>query len=476
KPGAMEPREPLRGASDRALKAAAAILARWEAERARSPLDRVVEAEFRARRTLNASERRWAGDLVFNTVRFLRRQTWLLDALALPITPESLAWLGACAPGTPDGTRTLLPLSFARTSALAPPEAAAAALTRLPAASEPSDFLRVTLSFPDPLAEALEAQLGPEAVAAGIALNAPAPVTLRVNTLRVRREQAQSALPDARPTRYSPWGLELPRRVNLYELPGFRQGWYEVQEEASQLTALLADPHPGQTVVEVGAGAGGKTLALAALMQDRGRLVALDPSEARLLELRKRARRAGVHNVQARALPATAEGEWLADGALQWLRGRADVVFCDVPCTGSGILRRNPDAKWRLYDLAAFARQQQRILAQAGALVAPGGSLLYVTCAFERIQDEAVVEAFLASPAGQDFTIEPVAPRLISACRRAASLAAPQQPHPQEQADLAGLTCGPYLRSWPHRHGLDAFFAACLRKGKKRSGDASREI
>lgn len=470
--------EQARGATDRALEAAAAILARWEEERDRSPLDRVAEAEFRSRRYLNSSERRWTAELVYNTVRFLRRQTALLDSLALPVTPDVLAWLGACAPGTPDGAAPLLPLTFIRTSPLIAPEVLQAAIARLSGPNDPHAFLRITLSYPDFLAEALEDQLGAQAVPAGIALNAQASITLRVNALRASRQQVQAALPEAKPTIYSPWGLELPHRVNLYDLPGFREGWYEAQEEASQLAAILADPYPGQTVVEVGAGAGGKTLALAALMADRGRIVALDTSETRLEELRKRARRAGVHNIQTLTMPANADGVWLPAGAsakaLEKLQGRADIVFCDMPCTGSGILRRNPDAKWRRYDLAAFAQRQQTLLTQASALVAPDGVLLYVTCAFERAQDEAVVEAFLASPAGSGFGLNRAAPRLIAACRRAASLANPaliRQANPfvdnasYDEARLATLATGPYLRTWPHRHGLDAFFAACLKRG-----------
>jgi len=478
----QERQEQVRGATDRALEAATGMLARWEDERDRSPLDRVVEAELRSRRYLNSFERRWVGDLVFNTVRFLRRQTWLLDALALPVTPEGLAWLGACAPGMPDGTPPLIPLTFRRTSPLVPWEALKAALARLPGPDDPRAFLRITLSYSDPMAKELEEQLGAEAVPAGVALNAQAPATLRVNVLRASREQVQAVLPEAKPTTYSPWGLELPRRANLYDLPGFREGWYEAQEEASQLVAILADPRPGQTVVEVGAGAGGKTLALAALMGGRGRLVALDSSEARLEELRKRVRRANAHGIRTLALPTDTEGKWLPSGAaakaLEQLQGRAGVVFCDMPCTGSGILRRSPDAKWREYDLSAFARLQQTLLTQASALVAPGGVLLYVTCAFERAQNEAVIGAFLASPSGSDFALDLVAPRFIAACRRAAVLAssrtesriAEEESYRGEEARLAVLSAGPYLRSWPHRHGLDAFFAACLKKAEPSRG------
>jgi 16S rRNA (cytosine967-C5)-methyltransferase len=464
------------GASVRALQAAMAIYARWEAERERSPLDRVVAAEFRSRRHLNSRERRWVAEAVYGCVRFLRRQRWLLAQLALPDTAETqlALWSALRAVEGESEPAMLSPLRGERLES---------ALAALPQSSEPYTYLRTTLSFPDPMADALEALLGAEAVSAGEAFNTQAPTTLRVNPLRATRAQVHAALPGTRPTRYSPWGLELPARVNIYDLPGFRAGWFEVQEEASQLAALLMDAQPEQTIVDVGAGAGGKTLALAASMQNRGRLVALDTSGARLEELQKRAQRAGVTHVETGAIVADAEGQWQPTGpsARAWerLRGAADGVLVDAPCTGSGVLRRSPDAKWRVSDPEAFARIQYMLLEQAGALVAPGGTLVYVTCAFERSQNEAIVEAFLASASGERFTLDPAAPRLHRACLRADALAAaparnrysgPNVPRVLPSGDVAiaanieTLMSGPYLRTWPHRHGLDAFFGVCLRR------------
>jgi 16S rRNA (cytosine967-C5)-methyltransferase len=451
-------------ATPRALTAAIEIYARWEAERERSPLDRVVEAEFRSRRSLNSGERRWIAELVYGAARFARRQAHLLALLGLPITSDARIRLWASAPAAPDGAplpATAPPSGFAP---LVSPERLDAALAALPGPDTPREYLRITRSFPDAMADALESLLSADAPAAAAALNAQAPTTLRVNTLRATRAQVQAALPEAVSTHFSPWGLELPRRVNLYDLPGFRAGWFETQEEASQLAALLTDAQPGQTVVEVGAGAGGKTLALAALLQNRGRLVALDTSEAKLEELEKRAARAGATCAETlRVLAAEEEGQWQPSGAarkrLSRLYNRADVVLVDAPCTGSGVLRRSPDAKWREADIPAFARLQQALLAQASALVAPGGRLVYVTCAFERSQNEAVVEAFLASPPGQAFALEPALPRLLAARQRLASIS-----NETTASLFDSLAAGPYFRSWPHRHGLDAFFAAVLRR------------
>jgi 16S rRNA (cytosine967-C5)-methyltransferase len=461
--------------SPRALAAAIEIYARWEAEQERSPLDRVVAAEFRSRHYLNAGERRWIGAAVYGSVRFLRRQERLLELLGLPTTPDTRLRLWASAPALPDGTSpTLIPLPEERM--LTSQEHLTAALAALPGPATPRDHLRITLSFPDTLADTLEDLLGDEALDAARAFNAQAPTTLRVNTLRATRTQAQTALPAAVPTRYSPWGLELPQRLNLYDLPGFREGWFEAQEEASQLVALLTDAQPGQTVADVAAGAGGKTLALAALMQRRGRLIALDTAGERLAELGKRAARAGVAGIEMQQLHADAEGRWQLSGAAQQrldrLRGTVDVALVDAPCTGSGVLRRSPDARWRVSDVEAFTRLQQTLLAQASMLVAPDGMLCYATCAFERSQNEEVVEAFLASPEGAAFRVEPALPRLRAACRRAARLTPdspvppphPTAPAPFTEEAFAALASGPYLRTWPQRHGLDAFFAACLRR------------
>lgn len=487
-----------RGATDRALEAACAIYARWEAEEQRSPLDRVVEAEFRSRRYLNSRERRWVAEVVYNTVRFRRRQIRLLEILGLPLTPATLLRLTSIAPGSPTGEPRLIHPPFQRTPPLAAREALEAALANLPGPAAAHDFLRTTLSFPDEMAEALEDLLDAEAIPAAVALNIQAPTTLRVNTLRITRAQVQAALPDTTPTRYSPWGLELPNRANLYDLPGFRDGWYELQEEASQLAVLLTDAQPGQTVVEIGAGAGGKTLALAALMENRGRLIALDTSQRRLEELHKRAKRAGVTCVETHLLSIASETGSASPSRvsetvfLEQQQGVAQHVFCDVPCTGSGVLRRSPAAKWRSVDLSAVVALQQDLLVQASAYVARGGHLYYVTCAFERAQNEAVIDTFLASPVGSAFHLEPVDPRLRHACRRAATLTPParrfrkssgraaaarsqeagtpgvQSATPkhadEEKPNLDALTDKPYLRTWPHRHRMDAFFAACLRR------------
>jgi 16S rRNA (cytosine967-C5)-methyltransferase len=440
-------------ASPRALLAAEEILARWTTEVGGTPLDRLVQSDLRARRYLNSSERRWVADAVFGSVRYWRRQTWILNRSGL----ES-------------GARERIELWAHRSGAGDNEDLSAA--DGLPGPDTPGEFLRETLSFPEDMAAALETTLGAEALPAARALNAQAPTTLRVNTLRTTRRAVLVQLSDARPTQFSPWGIELAGRVNIHDLPGFHDGWFEIQEEASQLVALLTDARPGQTVVEIGAGAGGKSLAIAAMMQNRGALISVDTAPNRLNRIERRAERGGVKIIKRLDLMADYEGRWQLSGAEQRnvdkLRARADCVLVDAPCSGSGVLRRTPDAKWRQAQVADFARLQTLLLEQSAAFVSPGGCLLYATCAFEQAQDEEVVDRFLRSGAGSAFELDPAFARLERAVARARPpREAMEAPPPQ----LETLTSGPYLRTWPHRHNLDAFFAACLVHKKRSAGE-----
>jgi 16S rRNA (cytosine967-C5)-methyltransferase len=348
-------------------------------------------------------------------------------------------------------------------------EAVIAAISSLPTVDEQSEYVRTTLSFPDDMAASLEQLLGLEAAAAGSAFNRQAPTTIRVNPLRTRVDRVVKALPDAVQSLYSPWALELPKRVNIHDQSGYREGWYEIQEEASQLAALLTDVRPGMTVVDVGAGAGGKTLALAAMMGCEGTLVALDHSERRLDELRERARRAKAQGIEQCRVRVATDGTWVPAGqarlTINRLQSSADCVFVDAPCTGSGAIRRSPDAKWRHYDAGKMSQDQQQLLEQSAALVARGGCLIYVTCAFERYQNEEVVDRFLSTKAGKQFDVEPGVGYLEAARDRAAVHCMGAKHSSWQREPLDDLFSGPYLRTWPHRHGTDAFFGARLRRG-----------
>jgi 16S rRNA (cytosine967-C5)-methyltransferase len=276
------------------------------------------------------------------------------------------------------------------------------------------------------------------------ALNRPAPTDLRVNLLKADRETARRALAaeavDTEPTPLSRLGLRLRERVPLGNLAAFKQGLVEVQDESSQIAALLADARPGMRVVDFCAGAGGKTLALAAGMANRGKLVACEVSQRRLDRAARRLRRAGVTNVERRAL----SGE--RDKWVKRHRGGFDRVFADVPCLGTGTWRRNPDAKWRMRpeDLAELVERQQQILRSAARLVRPGGRLVYATCSLLREEDEAQAEAFLA--AETNFSLLPMA-RVWD-------------------ETIGGASPGgeDYLRLTPARHGTDGFFVAIFER------------
>ena len=308
-----------------------------------------------------------------------------------------------------------------------------------------SDKLRHNL--PDWLASALRAQLGEEEFWRFVeAVDRPAPLDLRVNALKTRREDARAALAragiESEPTRWSPWGLRVAGKPALQDAPVFLQGDVEVQDEGSQLLAALVGARRGEMVVDFCAGAGGKTLALGAAMRSTGRLYAFDVSGHRLDKLKPRLARSGLSNVH----PAQLTSE--RDDRVKRLAGKIDRVLVDAPCSGLGTLRRNPDLKWRQSPASVdeLVQKQAAILASAARLVKSGGRLVYATCSPLEREDEAIAQAFGA--VHPDF-------KLLGA---AALLEAAQVPHADE------LEVGGYLRTWPQRQGMDGFFAAAWQR------------
>ena len=257
------------------------------------------------------------------------------------------------------------------------------------------------------------------------ALLEPASLDLRVNLLKANRDDARAALAaeglEAVPTPLSPWGLRIEGRRQVTTGAAFREGLVEIQDEGSQLVAALVDARPGMRVVDLCAGAGGKTLALAMTMQNRGQLVACDVSAVRLDGAVRRLRRAGVHNVERHLL----------EPGDKWIKRRAasfDRVLVDAPCTGTGTWRRNPDARLRLTeaDVAELLPKQAGVLDEAASLVRKGGRLVYATCSLLSEENEDQVSAFVSRHPG--FT----------------------------QVDVLTLT--------PARHRTDGFFAAVLER------------
>ncbi len=275
------------------------------------------------------------------------------------------------------------------------------------------------------------------------ALNSNAALDLRVNTFKAKREAVQAALEAANVkttlTPYSPWGLRLEGKPAINKLPAFVAGEIEVQDEGSQLLALLTDAKRGEMVVDFCAGAGGKTLALGAAMRNTGRLYAFDTSGHRLAALKPRLARSGLSNVY----PVQIAHE--RDERIKRLAGKIDRVLVDAPCSGLGTLRRNPDLKWRQSPeaVAELREKQANILASAARLLKPGGRLVYATCSLLPEENEAIAQAFTEAHA-RDFKPVP-------------ALDALQKAHAGQAEQLVS---GDNLRLWPHRHGTDGFFAA----------------
>jgi 16S rRNA (cytosine967-C5)-methyltransferase len=261
--------------------------------------------------------------------------------------------------------------------------------------------------FPEWLQPSLERAFGDDLVPEMQALAQRAPLDIRVNRLKASRDQVQVELAHfgAEATPWSPDGLRMQvgedgRGPSVQVEPAFLKGWFEVQDEGSQLAALMSGVKPGEQVVDLCAGAGGKTLALAAMMENRGQIFATDIDARRLAPLHDRLARSGAHNVQVR----TPRGRWIPGGPdpLDDLAGRIDCVFVDAPCTGVGTWRRNPDAKWRLRPgaLAERVRDQAVVLDRATRLVRPGGRIVYVTCSLLPEENDEAVEGFLARTPG----------------------------------------------------------------------------
>ncbi|TFY98898.1 RsmB/NOP family class I SAM-dependent RNA methyltransferase [Ramlibacter humi] len=305
-------------------------------------------------------------------------------------------------------------------------------------------------NLPEWLAQPLKEQLGEAFWPLAESLNEPAPLDLRVNAFTDKRDDVRHELElagvKARPTPYSPWGLRLDGKPAINKLDAFARGAVEVQDEGSQLLALLLDAKRGEMVVDFCAGAGGKTLAIGAAMRNTGRLYAFDTSAHRLDALKPRLARSKLSNVH----PAAIAHE--RDERVKRLAGKIDRVIVDAPCSGLGTLRRNPDLKWRQSPQAVqeMTVKQAAILRSAARLLKPGGRLIYATCSVLRAENEDIAEAFTAE--AQQFR-----PLAVAELLGSAKVA-------DDRLTSGGPDGGLYLRLWPHRHGTDGFFAAAWQK------------
>lgn len=272
----------------------------------------------------------------------------------------------------------------------------------------------------------------------------PAPLDLRVNTVKGTVEEALDSLKADRvrvsKTQYSPVGLRSEGKPFMSDTKAFRSGLVEIQDEGSQLIGLVCGAKPGMRVLDFCAGGGGKTLVLAAQMKNKGNVVAMDNNTRRLEKGKPRYRKAGVHNVEARSLEDEANRKWL-----RRQKGTMDVVLVDAPCSSSGTWRRNPDLRWRWYGpgLEEIIQMQSDILDKVADKVKPGGRLVYATCSLFPEENEKQVDAFLQKH--PDYKVLPLA-------------------EAWEGHESAIPNDGPYLRMFPKAHGTDGFFAAILLK------------
>lgn len=427
---------------------------------------------LRAARELRSTERRFVGDVLADILRGLRRLRTLADRKKLSGRALYITYLidkhaQAAAPGELASLPRVLGHKAAEAGLVASElvQRAQQLAARLHKLGELPPAERVTalgeaLSYPDWLVAALlqdfrdAADSGlPQVLALLQTQNQRAPLTVRANLLKCTRAELQARLRaegvTATESELAPLALQLRTRVNVYALPSFADGWFELQDEGSQLIAELCAPPPGGTILDACAGAGGKTLALGALLQNKGRIVALDIDRRRLSELQKRARRAGLSCVQA--LCVSADGQRPAHSDAQAglppgvLPRGAHRVLCDVPCSGLGVLRRHPEARWHLGPraLEEINVQQRQILAACARQVQPHGRLIYATCTVLRRENDEVVDDFLR--AHPEFVEVPVKELLGSA-------------RAQRLGD------GQRLRLLPTPDGPDGFFAAVLRR------------
>ncbi|MGB5943475.1 MAG: methyltransferase domain-containing protein [Leeuwenhoekiella sp.] len=268
---------------------------------------------------------------------------------------------------------------------------------------ELSQIRKFRESIPDWMDEMGEKELGKKWDAEIAALNEQAPVVLRVNTLKTTRNDLRTALTEAGFETIVPKGypdaLQLEERGNVFQTEALKNGWFEVQDGSSQLVAPLLQVAPGMRVVDACAGAGGKSLHLAAQMENKGQLIALDIYGNKLKELKRRARRAGAFNIEPRVIDSTK--------VIKKLHKSADRVLIDAPCSGLGVLSRNPDAKWKLQPdfLDRIKGVQQDLLQDYSKMVKPGGKMVYATCSILPSENQEQVKAFLSSEAGTDFAL-----------------------------------------------------------------------
>lgn len=405
-----------------------------------TPADLIIGRFFAARRYLGSHDRGYIADTVYGVLRATLRLRFILGAHAIRQPGAEAGMLIAAylmERKEPMGD-ALEALDVSGRAMQVIREQVGAAPAMIAALDEPLQTA-VRFGFPEWFTTRVLDQMGrPEGEALLAALGEQAPITLRANTLIADRAKLAAALAghgiSTIPGAYSPDALLLAKRMNANAIPEFKLGWFELQDEGSQLLSTLLDPHPNWKTFDACAGAGGKTLHMAAIMRGKGSLVAHDINERRLMEIRPRLRRSGAQNVRVMS-----HEQYQKDRSK--LRETFDAVMIDAPCSGAGVLRRTPGARLTFNEdmVERLTVQQRDIIDDYSALVKPGGLLLYATCSLLREENESQVERFLADNSG--WNIE-------------------RPSMPEEMITPEG-----FFRCYPHRQGTDAFFGALLRRG-----------
>jgi 16S rRNA (cytosine967-C5)-methyltransferase len=427
------------------LSAAIELIDTIEAQR--SPAATALREWGTAHRFAGSGDRAAIAGLVWDVLRRRSSSAWVMEndtarARVLGMLKVERGWDAEKVSALCDGGRFApQPLT----------EAERAALVSRTTADAPAP---VAGDYPDWLDPYLAQVFGDDRAAEAVAMASRAPLDLRVNTLKAKREKMLAALAHlgVAPTPWSPIGLRIElgadaRNPGIHAEESFIKGGIEVQDEGSQLAALLSAAKPGEQVIDLCAGAGGKTLALAAMMEGKGRLIATDHDKRQLAPIFERLSRAGVHNADVRA--PKGEADPLAD-----IRASADLVLIDAPCTGTGTWRRNPDAKWRMRPgaLEIRSKDQVEVLDRAATLVKPGGRIAYITCSVLVQENGEQVQSFIARH--PDFAVVPPAETASALGDKAKDFA------------TAALKSTEGWLMTPRRTGTDGFFVSILtRKG-----------
>lgn len=418
----------------------------------RMPLDACVGDYMRNRRYIGSKDRAEVAERIYNMTRAHARLGWWLDHTGAPDTPRNrmICWLALAENISAERYAQLFDDSQYAPQILSDEEIDLAEKVVGKDLDHDDMPQTIRLECPPQYEEALRTVFGDAFGDEMTAMLEPATLDLRVNAYVMDRENArQSLYKDGVETDFttlSPWGLRCREKAYLSKTKAMNKGWVEIQDEGSQMIAHICDVKPGMQILDYCAGGGGKALALAAAMQRKGRLVAMDIDARRLEKGRVRYKKAGIADIiEVRPLSDDRHRKWL-----KRQKGTFDVTIIDVPCSGTGTWRRNPDMRWRSNapELSALLPVQAEILDKIAHTVKTGGKLVYATCSLLRAENEDQIEAFLAR--NPDFEVAPL----------------------DEKLNIGS----PFMRLTPHRHTTDGFFAAVLvRKAQASPVDTAPE-